>query len=181
MSEAELEDEASDLDLYPVRDSRRRTSTYPRPRPETGFTGRSVELPEVPVFPPTSSNGVLDVAALRRLHTSLVGRDIALRGTIMWRRDCLDQHARPSVPPAELKRYLRANPDKCSPSELFLGQNRDTAFEDAVWIVGAPAFLDLKVGDQVIVHGRWGVMSPDGKLHRSGLLTFARWQQSLAP
>jgi hypothetical protein len=168
-SEAQLADEASDLrvrrvDVYAIE--------YPEPEPELGRTGTTVDLPDVPGFP-TLSKGPLRPKELLRVRRSLLGRRIVVRGLLSWRHDCIDQNYRPNVSRAELQRFIRANPDRCKPTQLAIADSLGNR-APTVLVVGGPTTLGLRRGAAVLAHGRWTERGPDGLTHPGGLLVLER-------
>jgi len=164
-----------DEDVDPNRGDAAR---YPRPQPEHPRSGATVALPEVPAFPAIDRRRPLAIPEIHRLGRSLLGQTVAARGVVIWRRDCVDAHAKPSIPRADTARYLQAHPELCSPSQLFLGADADTPLGDALWVVGGPTVLEAEVGDTVTVEGVFAESSPSGQTHPGGLLTFGRWHRS---
>ena len=169
-SEAQLADEASDLSVRRVDVYE---TDYPEPEPELSKTGSTVAMPQVPGFP-SIAKGPLRPDDVLRIRRSLLGKTITIRGTLSWRFDCVDQNYRPNVSRAEVQRFVRANPDRCKPTQLALARGlKDGA--PTVWAIGGPASLGLlRRGARVEVRGRWTESGPGGVVHPGGLLVVER-------
>lgn len=114
-------------------------SDLPGPTAEHGPAQTPVTLPPVPVFElpvaPAGTHGVLELLVLGR---PLLDQDVKVSGYVTWIYDCVTALQRPGQARAKVQRRIDADPTLCERPKFYLGDARDTAPEQSLWVVDVP-------------------------------------------
>jgi len=157
-----------------------------------------VKLPPVPDFAMApASAGVFDPKELRVNGRAQLGKDIAVRGYVIWIYDCLTAIRAPGESKASAQQRIDDDPTVCERKKLYLGTTRTTPVDKGLWVVDVPrppnklelerlpketldtwpAVPKIKVGDYVTLTGTFAMESPHKERNSDGLLLF----KSIAP
>jgi hypothetical protein len=174
---------------------------------EVSDTSIKLDLPPVPQFSPPGSNpdGTHPVAEMRLKGNKFLDTDVRVKGYVIWIYDCATAIRTPDMSEADLKKLMADEPERCSRPNLTIGDTADTPADKGIWVVELPrpvrpdekkalpkeavaemdaaykALPPFKIGDQVIVSGKWGLTSPKGFRNSDGLLTYSALENLSTP
>src|SRR4051812_41358803 len=173
------------------------------PAPEIGRKV-AIATPAVPAFDlPVTQDGTHSVKELRVRGKRLLDSDVAVHGVITWAYDCVAAMRLPSDTLKEVQQRIDEDPTICERAKFYVGDSANTPPEKSLWIVDVPRpynKLELarikkanrdapdrcepgakssvcppyRVGDEVIVRGKFTLASPHAERNSDGLLVFAR-------
>jgi hypothetical protein len=155
-----------------------------------------VTLPAVPSFevPRTNPDGSHTVKEMRVAGSKYLNSDnITLRGFVVWAYDCATAIRRSGESDEAVAKRIEEDPMQCRRPAFYLGDDRSTPAERAVWVVEVarpPTAAEKKnlpkdvikawppvpvyaVGDEVVVTGKWATTSPHGEGNTEGLLIYS--------
>jgi tetratricopeptide (TPR) repeat protein len=164
--------------------------------------GPQLAVPVVPTFElPPEEPGYRNVRELRvRGQHEWLGTEITVKGHITWVYDCVKANMRPGQKPAEVQKWIDADPTLCERPKFYLGNAKDTAPDRSIWVVDVPrppnklerqrlkpeelskwpTVPKYALGDHVEVTGTWQLQSPHGDRNSDGLLIFKSMQPARA-
>lgn len=164
------------------------------PEAEVKPHDKKLNLPAIPSFevPKPNADGSHSVRELRVKGRGFMDTEITVSGTIVWMTDCRQDLKEQGVAPEEIERLLKEDLSKCRRTRFQIADSADVPIEKSLWVVSVPrepialekkrlpkAQLDTwlpvvpyKVGDQVVVTGRFGTMAASGERNTEGLLVY---------
>lgn len=174
---------------------------------EVAETTIKLDMPPIPQFvvPTANPDGSHPVPELRLQGKSLLDTEIRIKGKIVWIYDCGAAIRTPDMSDADLAVMLHDHPEKCNPRHFIVAESGESPVERGVQIVEYPrplredelrnlepdvvllkeaalaALPVFKVGDEVLVTGKWQLRSPKGFQNSDGLLTYASMENLTAP
>lgn len=124
--------------------------------------------------------------------TQYLETKIKVHGAIVWIYDCAEDLRTLGMSKKVLKRLLREHPERCNRPHMHLADDRNAKFAQRIEVVELPRkprpdelralpqemlntwpeVPKLRVGDEVIVTGRWARQSPRGFQNSHGLLVY---------
>ena len=165
----------------------------PVPDPEVSNDTSKVALPAAPRFTlPGLPDGLHSPQEVLVAGRALRGTRIRVAGYITWIYDCAAALAAPKRTRAQIQRMIDGDPSVCERPRLYLGDARNTAPADALWVVGVPrppfkiekqrlpaeqlakwpAVPRLAVGAYAVVTGTLALESPHHERNSDGLLVY---------
>ena len=155
---------------------------------------QQVQLPAVPSFEvPPSEPGFTNPKELRVRGRKLLDTDVKVKGYLIWIYNCLDAVIQPGESRRAAQRRIDDDPTQCERMKFYLGASKTDPPERGLWIVDVPRPPNklererlpreelakwpkppkLKVGDYVIVSGKFTLSSPHSERNSDGLVVFA--------
>lgn len=177
------------------------------PEAEVSETTIKLDMPPVPEFvvPTANADGSHPVPELRLQGKSLLDTEIRLKGKVVWIYDCGTTIRTTDMSDADLAVMLHDHPEKCNPRHFIVAESGESPVERGVQVVEYPrplredelrnlepedialkeaalaALPVFKVGDEVMVTGKWQLRSPKGFQNSDGLLTYGSMENLTAP
>jgi hypothetical protein len=174
---------------------------------EVEETSIKLDLPPVPDFtaPAVNPDGTHTVQEMRLNGSKFLDSDVRVKGHVIWIYDCATAVRTPEMSEKDLQTLMANEPERCSRPNLYLGDSPDTPADRGIWVVEVPrpprpdekkampdelvkemedaykALPPHKVGDQVVVTGRWALTSPKGFRNSDGLLIYSAMDNLSAP
>lgn len=160
---------------------------------EVKTTDIKLDMPSIPAFSmPTSDGETYSPKYLRLLGNKLLDTEVKIKGFVTWIYDCVAHVQKPGEKAKATKKRINKNPQICQRPHFTIGDTADTPPERSAWVVEVPRKLrkdekkgfkkeDLeklplvpkfKLGDEVIVKGKWSLKSPKGFSNSDGLLVW---------
>jgi hypothetical protein len=166
---------------------------------EVEETSIKLDLPPVPEFtaPAANPDGTHSVQEMRLKGPKFLDTDVRVKGYVIWIYDCATAIRTPDMSEKDLQKLMADEPERCSRPNFYIGDTPDTVSDKGIWIVEVPraarpdekkalddatlkemdaafkAVPAFKVGDQVVVSGKWALQSPKGFRNSDGLLIFS--------
>jgi hypothetical protein len=153
-----------------------------------------VTLPAVPSFevPKTNADGSHTIKEMRVAGAKYLKSDVTLHGFVVWAYDCATAIRKSGETDEAVAKRIEEDPMQCRRPAFYLGDDKGTAAERAVWVVEVPrppTAAEKKnlpkdaiknwppvpvyaLGDEVSVTGTWAVSSPHGEGNTDGLLVY---------
>jgi hypothetical protein len=153
-----------------------------------------VTLPAVPSFdvPKANADGSHTIKEMRVAGGKYLDSEVTIHGFVVWVYDCATAIRKAGESDESVKKRIEEDPMQCRRPTFYLGDDRSTPAERAVWVVEVarqPTFLEKKnlpkdviknwppvpvyaVGDEVLVTGKWATSSPHGEGNTDGLLIY---------
>lgn len=154
-----------------------------------------VTLPAVPSFeaPKPNPDGSHTIKEMRVAGDRYLNNEVTVKGFVVWAYDCATAIRKPGETDDAVKKRIDADPTQCRRPAFYLGDDRGTPAERALWVVEVPrqpTALEKKnlpkediknwppvpvyaVGDEVLVTGKWATTSPRGEGNTEGLLIYS--------
>jgi hypothetical protein len=166
-----------------------------------------LDLPAVPDFkmPKPNPDGSHPVAEMRLKGNAYLDTEVKVKGVVLWIYDCATAVRTPEMSEDDVKKLLETQPDRCTRPHFVMGDTRESKTERGIMVVEYPrplrkdekkaldkeiikereAALALlpafKVGDEVMVTGKWALKSPLGFQSSDGLLVYQTMENLSAP
>ncbi len=153
-----------------------------------------VTLPAVPGFevPRPNADGSHTIKEMRIAGTQYLKSEVTLHGVVVWAYDCATAIRKSGESDESVKKRIEEVPEQCRRPAFYLGDDKGTPAERAVWVVEVsrpPTATEKKnlprdviknwppvpvyaVGDEVIVTGTWATSSNKGESNTDGLLIY---------
>lgn len=157
-----------------------------------------LDLPPVPEFelPQPHPDGTHSVDEMRLRGKRFLGQTIQIKGYVLWIYDCPTAIRTADETNEEVEKRIEEDPTLCSRPNFRIGQTANQPKDKGVWVVENPrpprpdeikngdeemvkemqaafdAVPEFKVGDEVVVTGKWELKSPRGFSDSDGLLVF---------
>lgn len=155
--------------------------------------GDRLDVPKVPSFdlavPGDPYRGVHE---LRVMGKKLLDTEIQVKGYVIWVYDCVTALSRPGMSRAKIQKSIDDDPTQCERKKFYLGDKKTSPPEQGLWVVDVPRppnklererlpkeeiknwpkVPQYKVGDYVVVTGRFALSSPHAERNSDGLLVF---------
>jgi tetratricopeptide (TPR) repeat protein len=134
-----------------------------------------IAVPVVPSFemvvPSANAMGARQLRAMgRRAHD---GKKVVVRGYVTFVYDCVEQNLEPYKTRAQIAKEVAADPKKCEPARLYLGDVKTTPKEFSLHVADLPETIAWKVGDYLELEGTFAFTSPRGDKDRVGLVVMS--------
>lgn len=164
---------------------------------EVQKTSIKLDLPAVPdfVMPQPNPDGTHSVAEMRLRGNKFLDTEVKVKGYVVWIYDCATVIRTPEMTDKDVARLLEDSPEKCNPPHFYLGDRPDTPPDRGVWVVDVPratrkddknlppeiqaqmqahwkALPTFKLGDEVVVTGKWAQESERRFRNSDGLLVY---------
>jgi hypothetical protein len=160
---------------------------------EVKTTDIKLDMPSIPNFSmPAADGDTYSPKYLRLLGGKLLDTEVKLKGYVTWIYDCVAHVQQPGEKPKATKKRIKKDPSICQRPHITVGDTADTPPERSVWVVEVPRPLrkdekkglkkaDLeklpkvpkfKLGDQVVIKGKWALRSNKGFSNSDGLLVW---------
>jgi hypothetical protein len=171
-------------------------SALPGPKLEVQKAAVKVDLPAVPSFdlPPTNPDGSHSVKEMRVKGRKMFETEVSIKGIVTWVYDCPTAIRKPGWTDADTMKAIEEDPTKCELPKFYLGDTADAPVEKSIWVVDVPrppyklekdrlpkediknwpAVPPYKVGDEMIVTGKWTQSSPHSERNVEGLLVHVK-------
>jgi hypothetical protein len=171
-------------------------SAMPGPQPDIVKADIKVDLPGVPAFdlPAVSSDGSHSVKEMRVRGRKLLDTDVSIRGFVTWAYDCGTAIKQAGWTDLDVEKAINDDPTKCQRPKFYLGDSADTSAEKSIWVVDvprAPLKVEIanlpkeeiknwppvppyKVGDEIIVTGKWSQSSAHSERNIEGLMVYTK-------
>ena len=168
------------------------------PAPEVQTPATKIGLPVVPSFVlPPEEPGFVSVQMLRVAPKPHLDTEVKVMGFITWVYDCLTANAKRGESRAKTQKRIDDDPTLCERPKFYLGSVKNEPMERSLWIVDVPRpptklererlpkeelaawpkVPKYKLGDYVVVTGKFATSSPHNERNSDGLVVF----QALAP
>ena len=153
-----------------------------------------VTLPAVPGFevPRPNTDGSHTIKELRVAGQKYLNTEITVHGYVVWAYDCATAIRRNGESDEAVAKRIEEDPMQCRRPAFYLGDDKSTPAERAVWVVEIsrpptkaekdnlpkdqikawPPVPVYAVGDEVTVVGTWATASPHGEGNTDGLLVY---------
>ncbi len=172
------------------------------PPPEISGSTAKIDLPAIPSFDlPPSEPGFTSVRELRVAGKKHLDTDIKVKGYVIWSYDCVSAVALPKEPRAKTQKRIDEDPTLCERPKLYLGQSANDPAADGLWVVDVPRppnklererlpkdeiknwpkVPKYKVGDYVVVTGKFALRSPHSEANSDGLVVFQAMEPAKKP
>jgi len=160
-------------------------------------TSIKLDLPAVPdfVIPQPNPDGTHSVAEMRLRGNKFLDTEVKVKGNVVWIYDCATAIRTPEMTDKELAKTLEDQPEKCIPPHFYVGDKADTPPDRGIWVVDVPrplrkddknlpepmrremearwkALPSFKLGDEVVVTGKWAQESERRFRNSDGLLVY---------
>jgi Flp pilus assembly protein TadD len=150
-------------------------------------------LPPVPELRlPAHGGGPLSVKRLQVERERHLDTDVEVAGVIVWIYDCEIAVRKAGESRRAARKRIAARPELCARPHFILGDTTGSRPGDGLWVVEVPrpmrpdekknldeetqkswpAVPTIKVGDRVVVEGRFALSSPRGFRDSDGLLIY---------
>lgn len=150
-------------------------------------------LPDIPEFTvPAMVGGSHRVDELLFQGDLYLNTDIKIQGKIVWIYDCAKDIARPGMSKKKARQLIAEHPERCKRPHFNLADKRGANKNEHVEVVEVPRKIrpderkalsrerienwptvpTQKVGQEVVVSGRWATQSPAGFLNSEGFLIY---------
>ena len=164
---------------------------------EVQKTSIKLDLPKVPDFamPQPNPDGTHSVAEMRLRGNKFLDTEVKVKGHVVWIYDCATAIRTPEMSDKDLAKLLEDEPEKCQPPHFYLGDKADTPPDRGIWVVDVPrplrkddknlppemqaetearwkALAPFKLGDEVVVTGKWAQESERRFRNSDGLLVY---------
>jgi hypothetical protein len=164
---------------------------------EVQKTSIKLDLPAVPdfVMPQPNQDGTHSVAEMRLRGNKFLDTEVKVKGYVVWIYDCATAIRTPEMSDKDLAKMLEEEPEKCIPPHFYLGDKADTSPDRGIWVVDVPrpmrkddknlpdemrvemearwkSLPSFKLGDEVIVTGKWAQESERRFRNSDGLLVY---------
>jgi hypothetical protein len=166
----------------------------PGPKSDVVKADVKVDMPGVPSFelPPVGPDGSHAVKEMRVRGRKLLDTDVSIHGYVTWAYDCGTAIRQPGWTDLDLEKAINDDPTRCQRPKFYLGDSVDTPAEKSIWVVDVPraplkveierlpkediknwpAVPPYKVGDEIIVTGKWTQSSPHSERNVEGLIVY---------
>jgi hypothetical protein len=166
---------------------------------EVQKTSIKLDLPAVPDFamPQPNPDGTHSVAEMRLRGNKFLDTEVKIKGHVVWIYDCATAIRKPDMTDKDAARLLEDEPEKCIPPHFYLGDRPDTPPDRGIWVVDVPrpprkddknllpeekavveahwkSLPSFKLGDEVVVTGKWSVESERRFRNSDGLLALKK-------
>jgi hypothetical protein len=173
---------------------------------EVQETSIKLDLPAVPEFPIPQSNpdGTHPVSEMRLKGNKFLDTEVKVKGFVVWIYDCATAIRTPDMTDKALAALLENEPERCSRPHFTIADKPDTPPDRGVWVVDVPrplrkddkllgkeieaqmmaewkALPPFKIGDEVVVTGKWTLVSMKGFRHSDGLVEYKAMQNLSTP
>jgi hypothetical protein len=164
---------------------------------EVQNTSIKLDLPAVPDFamPQPNPDGTHSVAEMRLRGNKFLDTEVKVKGYVVWIYDCATAIRTPEMSDKDLTKILEDQPEKCIPPHFYLGDKPDTTPDRGIWVVDVPrplrkddknlpdemqaemearwkTFPPFKLGDEVVVTGKWAQESERRFRNSDGLVVY---------
>ncbi|HTE56026.1 MAG TPA: hypothetical protein VK698_34480 [Kofleriaceae bacterium] len=164
---------------------------------EVQKTSIKLDLPAVPdfVMPQPNPDGTHSVAEMRLRGNKFLDTEVKVKGYVVWIYDCATAIRTPEMSDKDVARMLEDQPEKCIPPHFYIGDKADTPPDRGIWIVDLPRAMrkddknlpdearaemegrwkvlpSFKLGDEVVVTGKWTQESERRFRNSDGLLVY---------
>ncbi len=164
---------------------------------EVQKTSIKLDLPAVPdfVMPQPNPDGTHSVAEMRLRGNKFLDTEVKVKGYVVWIYDCATSIRTPEMSDKDVAALLADQPEKCIPPHFYLGDRPDTPPDRGVWVVDVPratrkddknlpkeilaemaarwkSLPPFKLGDEVVVAGKWAQESERRFRNSDGLLVY---------
>jgi len=164
---------------------------------EVQKTSIKLDLPAVPdfVMPQPNADGTHSVAEMRLRGNKFLDTELKVKGHVVWIYDCATAIRTPDMSDKDVAKILADQPEKCIPPHFYLGDRADTPPDRGIWVVDVPRPLRkddknlpkemqaemesrwktmpaFKLGDEVLVTGKWAQESERRFRNSDGLLVY---------
>ena len=164
---------------------------------EVQKTSIKLDLPAVPdfVMPQPNADGTHSVAEMRLRGNKFLDTEVKVKGYVVWIYDCATANRTPEMSDKDVAKMLAEEPEKCIPPHFYLGDKADTPPDRGIWVVDVPratrkddknlpdeeravmearwkALPSFKLGDEVVVTGKWSQESERRFRNSDGLLVY---------
>ena len=162
---------------------------------EVQKTSIKLDLPAVPDFamPQSNPDGTHSVAEMRLRGNKFLDTEVKVKGHVVWIYDCATAIRTPDMTDKDVARILEEEPEKCNPPHFYLGDKADTPPDRGIWVVDVPrpprkddknlppeeqavmaarykALPPFKLGDEMVITGKWSLESERRFRNSDGLL-----------
>ena len=173
---------------------------------EVQETSIKLDLPAVPDFamPQPNPDGTHPVSEMRLKGNKFLDTEVKVKGYVVWIYDCATAIRTPEMTDKQLATLLENEPERCSRPHFTIADKPDTPPDRGVWVVDVPrplrkddkllgkeivaqmeaewkALPPFKIGDEVVVTGKWTLVSMKGFRHSDGLVEYKAMQNNSAP
>ena len=156
-----------------------------------------LDLPAVPAFnlPTPNADGTHPVEEMRLRGKRYLGQSVQVKGYVVWIYDCATAIRTAEMSEKEVKKLIDDDPTQCTRPNFYLGTAANTPVDKGIRVVenprpprkdelkadreGSKAMQEaynlvpkFKVGDELVVTGKWATKSPRGFRDSNGLLVF---------
>jgi hypothetical protein len=164
---------------------------------EVQKTSIKLDLPAVPEFvmPQPNTDGTHSVPEMRLRGNKFLDTEVKVKGYVVWVYDCATSLRTPEMSDKDLAKMLEDDPGKCHPPHFYLGEKADTPPDRGIWVVDVPraprkddknkpdeeraslearwkSLTPFKIGDEVVVTGKWSLESERRFRNSNGLLVY---------
>ena len=178
------------------------TKVLGKPDPEVHVPSAPVDLPAIPAFEmPASEPGFVGVHQLRVAGRKHLDTEVKVKGYVVWVYDCVLSAAKRGESRAATQKRIDADPTICERAKFYLGQTAKEQPAIGLWIVDVPRppnklererlpkeeiaawpkVPKVKVGDFVVVTGKFAIASPHAERNSDGLVVFAALEPAKKP
>jgi hypothetical protein len=164
---------------------------------EVQKTSIKLDLPAVPdfVMPQPNPDGTHSVAEMRLRGNKFLDTEVKVKGHVVWIYDCATAIRTPEMSDKDVAKILEEQPEKCIPPHFYIGDRADTPPDRGIWVVDVPrptrkddknlpkemqadmearwkSLPPFKLGDEVLVTGKWAQESERRFRNSDGLLVY---------
>ncbi len=172
------------------------------PAPEVRTPAKKVALPAVPSFAlPAEEPGFVSVQTLRVAGKKRLDTEVKVKGYITWVYDCVTANARRGESRARTQKRIDDDPTLCERRKFYLGDVKNEPEPRSLWVVDVPrppnklererlpkeeiaswpAVPKFKLGDYVVVTGKFARSSPHSERNSDGLVVFRTLEPANKP
>jgi hypothetical protein len=166
------------------------------PKAEVKPHSEKLDLPGVPAFdlPTPNSDGSKSVKELRVKGKKFLDQEVTVKGYVTWAYDCPTAIRTEKMSDADVQKLIEEDPTKCERPKFYLGDEPSTPPEKSLWVVDVPrppnklekerlpkeeiknwpAVPPYKVGDEMVVTGRFVLSSPHSERNSDGLIVYEK-------